>query len=109
MSVEALWVLGFGNDIDYGSGVVVLETNRIFGGDSSFYWTGTYEVSNGRIKGTINVDRHSSGQPSIVGPDAYTMNIEGPVSEKEIELSCTINGQDRPALIAILTRTAELP
>lgn len=65
-------------------------------------------MANGRIIGTVNVNRRSDSLASIVGVDSYTMNIEGPVREKEIELECTIEGQDRPALIAILQRKAEL-
>ena len=31
------------------AGVVVLETDRLFGGDSSYYYTGTYSTRNGRL------------------------------------------------------------
>jgi hypothetical protein len=51
-AIEALYVVEFG-DVALGGqqyrngGVAVLETNRIFGGDSGYYYVGTFS-SNGK-------------------------------------------------------------
>ena len=109
MSVEALWILKFDTISDYGGGVVVLETERVFGGDTSFYWTGNYTVSREDFRAKIDVKRHSPILPSIIGPDSYTITLEGKVGEDEMVLKGTVEGQTAPILQARLTRTAELP
>lgn len=43
-----------------GAGVVVPETNRVFGGDSSYYYTGTFQVRNGEVTAQVRV-RHYAG------------------------------------------------
>jgi hypothetical protein len=45
MGIEALWSLEFVSTEDsYGAGVVIFETNKIFGGDSLYYYLGNYET-----------------------------------------------------------------
>jgi hypothetical protein len=48
--LEALWSVGFitGQGL-HGAGVVIFETGRVFGGDSYFYWVGSYRVGAGRL------------------------------------------------------------
>ncbi|WP_289283443.1 MULTISPECIES: GrlR family regulatory protein [unclassified Methylophaga] len=49
--IEALYGVEFESNMnDAGYGVVVLETERILGGDSSFVFVGNYKLENGIIK-----------------------------------------------------------
>ena len=61
MSLEALWFIQFEvPKIERrGGGVVVFETGRILGGDSSFYYIGDYSVDNKEIQGRVEVKRHN--------------------------------------------------
>jgi len=58
--IEALYGVEFVSNMDNGGyGVAVLETGRIFGGDSSFVFVGKYEVKNrilhANVKCTVNL------------------------------------------------------
>lgn len=52
--IEALYGLEFVSNMqDGGYGVAILETGRIFGGDSSFVYIGDYEVKNGTVYASV--------------------------------------------------------
>jgi hypothetical protein len=59
MDVEGLYVVHFGVPGFYGSGVVVLETERLFGGDGMYYYVGDYKVDGGRIAGKAMIALHT--------------------------------------------------
>ena len=79
--LEALWSVVFltPNSQRINAGVVVFESERIFGGDSWFYYTGTYKGEKGklvaRVKSThyfgsarFTSDRHAAaGSHRICG------------------------------------------
>lgn len=46
--IEALWSAEFTSNVgNFGAGVAVLETDRILGGDSQYYYVGNYQIVNG--------------------------------------------------------------
>jgi hypothetical protein len=42
--------VALGGQLYRNGGVAVLETNRIFGGDSGYYYLGTYSIKDGQIE-----------------------------------------------------------
>ena len=68
MSLEALWSIQFEvpNIERWGGGVVVFETGRILGGDSSFYYIGDYSVDNKIIQGRVEVKRHNDMLEAVI-------------------------------------------
>ena len=65
MSFEGLWAIRFGHKGEAGlpnGGVVVFETNRVFGGDSWIAYTGRYELQEGkRVVANVTAEQHSPG------------------------------------------------
>ncbi|WP_294124086.1 GrlR family regulatory protein [Sphingomonas sp.] len=57
MSIEGMWAAYFGDFAgqQVNSGIAVLETGRIFGGDSMMAYLGQYEVNDGVISGEIKI------------------------------------------------------
>ncbi|MDE3060656.1 MAG: hypothetical protein KGJ06_06565 [Pseudomonadota bacterium] len=80
MTIEAFWSLSFHSSIsgntNAGFGVVIFESERIFGGDSSFYYNGNYKLINGDIRAAVRVKRYAPGLPSITGLDDYKLIVE---------------------------------
>lgn len=62
MSIEALYAVRFGHagapTLPLNGGVVVLETERLFGGDSWFAYTGSYELTGSTVTGQLHAVRH---------------------------------------------------
>jgi hypothetical protein len=57
--------------------VVVLETNRLFGGDSGYYYVGSYAGKNGLLTAQVRVTHYAGLQQSILVPvNVADLNLE---------------------------------
>jgi hypothetical protein len=61
MSIEGLWSVDFG----LGGGIAVMETGRVFGGDSWFAYTGDYEVDGNSVTARLRLQRHNPSPSAI--------------------------------------------
>lgn len=72
---------GWGN-----GGIAVFETGRAYGGDSAYYYVGTYFVSGNRVTGELRIV-HYNGDPATVWGDASTnfkIKMEGTYDDNTI-------------------------
>lgn len=77
MNIEAMWTIQFGSmSQSLGAGILILETGRAFGGDTSFAYVGSYDVGAGGVSGKLRVSRHSPGLPSIYGDGVDDFELE---------------------------------
>ncbi|WP_155263724.1 hypothetical protein [Sphingomonas segetis] len=85
MSVEGMWAVYFGDvhgNEGANSGIVVLETERLFGGDSFIAYLGTYEAGGGAVSADFKTWAYN---PTIVvqtafgdvGPEPTMCRLEG--------------------------------
>lgn len=116
--IEGLWVVKFltPNDptMELNGGVVVVETGKIYGGDSGYFYVGSMEPSsNGVWNTTITITRHDPDIESIFG-DIDTFDLTGQIKRNDKDTT------GRPTLIAklahngaqmtaVLYRVADLP
>jgi hypothetical protein len=64
--IEGLWSIEFGsNQGIFGTGIVILERERIFGGDANYFYLGKYKVENNTLKAEVE-STHYSGKPLSV-------------------------------------------
>jgi T3SS negative regulator,GrlR len=77
--IEALWAVNFSTPMgSFGAGVVVLETGRVFGGDSLYYYLGDYTVDGKTVRGTVSVIHYSGPPMNVFGPiEKLTLQFEG--------------------------------
>jgi hypothetical protein len=123
MSIEALWAVQFtGYNTGGGivraaksGGVIVLETGRIFGGDSWQWYTGKYDRnSNGTYTVTIQTGVHfREGGQSIFGGPLQAQKLVGEVQvsadQRTATALLTVEGMPNMTLSATLTWVAPLP
>jgi hypothetical protein len=121
MSIEALWAVQFVGISNQGrstsGGVVVLETGRIFGGDTWQYYTGKYSrEDDGRYSVELHTGVHfQAGGESIFGGPLRAMKLVGTFDvskqnpQKTIMATLTVDGYPEMIMSAVLTRVAELP
>lgn len=79
-SVEGMYVVEFGDVALPGQpyrngGVAVLETLRIFGGDSGYYYVGDYATKDGRIEANVRVVKHNPDWSDAFGDTSTSFNI----------------------------------
>jgi hypothetical protein len=119
MSIEALWAVQFtganGARLAKSGGVIVLETGRIFGGDTWQWYTGNYERnSNGTYKVSIQTGVHNrEGGQSIFGGPLQAQKLVGEVQlsvdQQTMSANLTVEGAPQMRLTATLKWVAPLP
>lgn len=111
--LEAMWTVRFAgsNGIEAGSGggVIVFESGRMFGGDTSFAYLGTYTVEQGKISAKIKVDRHGTGLHSITGLENFSLILRGTIDQNQFDVVGHVEGRPERTLAVRLQRFAELP
>jgi hypothetical protein len=116
MSIEALWLVEFrdtNNAMHSGSGVIVFETGRVFGGDSSIVYLGSYEVVHNILTLKVKLIQHTKvdGMSHMFGDGKeYEATVTGKYNDTDqiLELSGTAEGSDIE-IIVTATHLAELP
>jgi hypothetical protein len=80
---EALYVVEFG-DVAIGGqtytywngGVAVLETNRIFGGDSGYYYLGNYTIKDSQFEATAKIVKHNPTWEDAFASTILSFNVK---------------------------------
>jgi len=108
--IEALWTLKFGRyGVQEGAGVMVLEAGRLFGGDSSFSFIGSYAVKGEKLLAKVRVKRHSEYLPNIFGIEECDLVITGTAESTQLRLIGEVVGQPGAVIQILATRDTELP
>lgn len=70
MALEALWAVTFISNVNPigGGGVVVFETQRVFGGDATYYYVGSYNVTGDDMTADVAIIHHAGPLNNIFGP-----------------------------------------
>jgi hypothetical protein len=111
MSVEAIWIVKLiSNEQTIGAGVVVLETERILGGDGNFYYVGNYEIRGDKIVMKVRVRRHDGvGPPIFPGLDDYEVEGSGTIYEDTMMVGTEVVGRPDKHITIKFKRLDELP
>ena len=80
MSVQGLWTVDF--QIARGgrfSGVIVLQGNKVFGGDSQYYYVGTYKESGGEVEAEAQCTHYAGAVSTAFGTNenTYSLKMQG--------------------------------
>ena len=113
MSVEGLWTASMFAPGQFGAGVVVFETGRVFGGDSSMYYTGSYQINGRQLLGLVRVRKHHDipGIVPFAGMDDAEFQIEATmVADTKIQFSAkVVKPKQGPQVIGELMKLDGLP
>jgi hypothetical protein len=109
--LEAMWGLEFvSNANSAGYGVVILETGRMFGGDSSFVYVGSYKMENDILKVKVKCTNDRELLPSIFGNiKEFNLLLEGKPERAGFILQGHMIEKPQMKIGVKLTRRAELP
>lgn len=116
MSIEALYAVRFGHvgtpNLGTNGGVVVLESSRLFGGDSWYAYTGTYRLEGDRVTGQLHAIKHfdQPGSQSAWGTQENEFDVQfiARVNRDHTEATGTLSRHGNE-LGFRLVRVAELP
>jgi hypothetical protein len=89
--------------------VAVFTKGKIFGGDSGYTYTGSYE-GDPNIKAKVSVQNFAPGVPNVMGRSGnFELEFSGTVSGDNMNVTANIVGQPTQKLNARLTRKGNLP
>lgn len=112
MSIEALWSVEFiSNTQIVGAGVAVLDADRIFGGDSQYFYVGNYKSERGVTTANIKVTHYAGAyDSSIFGPaKEFHLTLKGTPARDQFELHGHVIGMRDLTISMRLSRRSELP
>ncbi|MEG6585425.1 GrlR family regulatory protein [Dendrosporobacter sp. 1207_IL3150] len=82
MLEKALWLVKFTSSAGgYGSGVISFANSRVFGGDSTYYYSGSYQVRDNEIIATIHVKQHSEGISIFGSYPEFDLEMTGNIQQ----------------------------
>jgi hypothetical protein len=106
--MEGFWTVQFNGVQGFGWGVVTLIGGQLFGGDSSFLYTGTYTDQNNTLAARVHVQRAAPGAQSVMGRDQFDLELTGTLQGNSIAAAGSIPGTPL-RFQAKLTKHGELP
>ena len=112
--LEALYVVEFGDIAGLGyrnGGVAVLETGKIFGGDSGYYYIGDYSSFGDLFEASVRITKHNPQWVNAFGDDALQFDIRVLGTIQQDMILGAMERVDRPGLHLQLRliRRATLP
>ncbi|HQM30706.1 MAG TPA: hypothetical protein PLR20_15260 [Syntrophales bacterium] len=107
----ALWSLEFESILgDHGTGVVVLETDRLFGGDAQYFYIGNYKVRGCVLEADVVV-QHYAGPPfSIFGlTEIHKVILKGKIEVPVMKLQGHLANDPSQTFSIKCVKRADLP
>jgi hypothetical protein len=118
MSVEGMWVFRVAElaapTVPRFGGIVVLETGRVFGGDSMMAYIGEYNLNHGNITARVQARRwNPEGEVENVfgmsGDIDFVAILDGQLNGSRIDGHLAPEGAPDARVAAELVRIADLP
>src|SRR5712671_3312677 len=105
--IEGLYVVDFG-DVAIGGqtytywngGVAVLETNRIFGGDSGYYYLGNYTIKDSQFEATVKIVKHNPTWEDAFGSTSPSFNVKVQATANKGIIEGFVDRVDPPQALA---------
>ena len=83
--IDGLWTVQYYGPQGNSGGVVVLMNGRILGGDSGFYYVGSYKLNGDALEGKVSVKNFDPSIPNVIGVVGdFDLLIEGKVTGNSI-------------------------
>ncbi|HSZ61461.1 MAG TPA: GrlR family regulatory protein [Terriglobales bacterium] len=109
MALDGLWIVQFTGKNILGSGVTVFNNGKVFGGETGFYYIGTYEIDGKVVKARVvirNFDPAIASGFGIVGD--YEMDVSAMLQDNQMTGTAMITNQPQHSLGIRLTKKANL-
>jgi hypothetical protein len=107
--VEGFWLVhAEGREGNSGGGVVVFVNGKIYGGDSGFYYIGTYQ-GYPVVKARVAVHQFDKSVPNILGVDGdYELTVSATVSGDTMTGTAMIPGIPNESMAIRLVKKSNL-
>jgi len=86
--IDGLWTVEFEGVPNFlGGGIIVLSKNRLYGGDSQYFYTGLYDLKGSNITAMVQVNAFVAAPESVFGTreKQFPIQLSGVVQDKQIK------------------------
>ncbi|MBU4388723.1 MAG: hypothetical protein KKB23_04205 [Proteobacteria bacterium] len=107
---DGLWTVEFISTINqYGSGVLIVNGDKLLGGDDGYYYSGTWTIRGNTIEATIAVLKHNPNSISVFGNiDHFQLNLIGEIDEYQFNATGTIVNNPQAQIKVVGTKREDL-
>ncbi len=107
MSIEGFWIVKFTAAEIYGSGVAVFSGSNVYGGETGFYYLGTYEADGKVVKARVMVRNFDPTIPSGFGISGdYEMDVSAMLEGDTMTGTAVVTNHPQYSLGLRLTKKA---
>ena len=108
--VDGFWIIQYEGMQGNGGGVVLFTKGKVFGGDTGYYYLGSYESRGNSVTARIAVRNFIPSIPSVVGITGdFELSIVGTVEGEVMNATGRLVGVNKPGLALKLWKRAEVP
>ena len=108
--IEGFWIVQYEGMKGNGGGVVMFIKGQIFGGDTGYTYTGSYQTKGNSVKAQVTVRNFLPNVPSVLGVTAdFKLNIDGKLEGDVIRGTGSLASGQAAGIALKLTKKAELP
>ena len=108
---NSLWAAHFSSSIGwFGQGVITLNDNIVSGGNSEFFYLGTFSIdSSNNVKAKIFVKNFTEPAQSILGNlNEYTAEFSGHYYDSQMKLKAVVKEDPSKHISVFLRKIADL-
>lgn len=107
--VDGFWLLQYEGIQGNGGGVLVLLNGRVFGGDSAYYYMGSYQTIGPTLKARVQVRKFLPGVANALGVEGdFELDVVGAVEGNVIRGTASLVSTAGPGIAIKLTQRAKL-
>jgi hypothetical protein len=108
--VDGFWIVQFEGIQGGGGGVAVLTKGKVFGGDSAYTYSGTYQTDQNNLKASVAVKNFLPGIPNVLGVVGdFDLNLTGTVDGNIVKGKAALANQPGAGIVVKLTKKGDLP
>jgi hypothetical protein len=107
--LEGFWLVHAEGPGGTSGGVVVFANGKIFGGDSGFYYVGTYQHQDGTVKARVAVHNFDPAIVNILSvAKDYELDVSATVKDNSMSGTAVVPGVANQSIALKLTKKANL-
>jgi hypothetical protein len=106
--MEGFWTVHFKGVQGLGAGVVMLIGGQLFGGDTGFFFRGTYSQQGNTMTAHVHVKQHVLGMANVMRRNEFDLELNGTMQGDTISVTGKIPGTSMH-LAGTLKKQGSLP
>ena len=105
--IDGFWLVHAEGPQGSAGGVAVFANGKVFGGDSGFYYMGTYREKDGVVKARVAVHNFDPAITNILSvAKDYELHVTGTIKDDTIRGTAMVSGIPHQSLALQLTKKA---